>query len=312
MLYLDCSCLNLPLGIFLEFLRLFEYFSCFKTFSRNFLELFSYLKYFRKKITITKEIYSEPLWPSPASYAAFDQKSVSAPRTPLLARVSPWPASQLVIAFPTPAGRNPSWPKPLTCSGPASSPWKPIRARRCSPPWARPGRPPPAILGVHAKAHLPRPLFRAMPCVACPALLHPAASRPAPLLALRRTLKPCAARSYRSAAAPLRHRRRRQNQPWTQRRRAGRSPPLPVRHRHLGWAGRLCTRDASHPLWFRPPLLVNTVGEPLLEVPYTSSSFPPLNRTPRCSNRRQGEPPALSCAYEQSLKKLLTILQLNP
>jgi hypothetical protein len=28
MLYLDCSCLNLSLGIFLEFLCFFEYFSC--------------------------------------------------------------------------------------------------------------------------------------------------------------------------------------------------------------------------------------------------------------------------------------------
>jgi hypothetical protein len=148
--------------------------------------------------------------------------------------VGPSPSSEVCpCPFIFFAGRCPRLADPVR-SSPASSPWKPIRARRCSPPWARPGRPPPAILGVHAKAHLPRPLFRAMPCVACPALLHPAASRPAPLLALRRTLKPCAARSYRSAAAPLRHRRRRQNQPWTQRRRAGRSPPLPVRHRHLG------------------------------------------------------------------------------
>jgi hypothetical protein len=85
---------------------------------------------------------------------------------------------------------------------PAPARVKPIRARRCSPPRALPGRPPPAILGVHAKARLPRPLFRAMPCAACPALLHPAASRlprlrAAPPFAERR-------RRHRSQAPPRR------------------------------------------------------------------------------------------------------------
>jgi hypothetical protein len=40
-LYLDCSCLNLALGIFLEFLEFFEYFSCFKNIFWCLLELFS-------------------------------------------------------------------------------------------------------------------------------------------------------------------------------------------------------------------------------------------------------------------------------
>jgi hypothetical protein len=33
MFYLDCSCLNIALGIFLEFLGFSDYFSCFKVFS---------------------------------------------------------------------------------------------------------------------------------------------------------------------------------------------------------------------------------------------------------------------------------------
>jgi hypothetical protein len=34
MFYLDYSCLNLALALFLEFLEFSEYFLCFKTFSR--------------------------------------------------------------------------------------------------------------------------------------------------------------------------------------------------------------------------------------------------------------------------------------
>ena len=34
--YLDCSCINLSLRIFLKFWKLFEYFSCFKMISRLF------------------------------------------------------------------------------------------------------------------------------------------------------------------------------------------------------------------------------------------------------------------------------------
>jgi hypothetical protein len=39
MLYLDCSCLNLALGIFLDFLGFSDYFSCFNVFSGLILEL---------------------------------------------------------------------------------------------------------------------------------------------------------------------------------------------------------------------------------------------------------------------------------
>jgi hypothetical protein len=51
MLYLDCSCLNRALGIFLKFLRFSDYFSCFKVFSGLFLGLLMHWKNdFRKKI----------------------------------------------------------------------------------------------------------------------------------------------------------------------------------------------------------------------------------------------------------------------
>jgi hypothetical protein len=49
MFYLDCSCLNLALGIFLEFLGFSDYFSCFKVFSELFLELLLHTKCFGKK-----------------------------------------------------------------------------------------------------------------------------------------------------------------------------------------------------------------------------------------------------------------------
>jgi hypothetical protein len=41
-LYLDFSCLNLALGIFLEFLEFFKYFSCSKNIFWCLLELFSH------------------------------------------------------------------------------------------------------------------------------------------------------------------------------------------------------------------------------------------------------------------------------
>jgi hypothetical protein len=46
MFYLDCSCSNLSMGIFLEFLGFSDYFSCFKVFS----ELFSGITYALKSI----------------------------------------------------------------------------------------------------------------------------------------------------------------------------------------------------------------------------------------------------------------------
>jgi hypothetical protein len=57
MFYLDCSCLNLSLGIFLEFLWFFEYFSCSKNIFWCLLELFSHWKINSKKLC------SDPLGP---------------------------------------------------------------------------------------------------------------------------------------------------------------------------------------------------------------------------------------------------------
>jgi hypothetical protein len=70
-----------------------------------------------------------------------------------------------------------------------------------------------------------------------------------------------------------------------------------------------------------PPATLSDSGRPSSAMPSVSPSlrsprppllFPSLNRTPRCSNRRQGEPPALPCASGQSLKKLLVVLHLDP
>jgi hypothetical protein len=63
MFYLDCSCLNLSLGIFLEFLGFSDYFSCFKVFSELFLELRMHWEIFRKK---KKKTYLSD-WAEPAA-----------------------------------------------------------------------------------------------------------------------------------------------------------------------------------------------------------------------------------------------------
>jgi hypothetical protein len=62
---LDCSCLNLVLRIFLEFLGFSCYFSCFKVFSGLFLELLMHWKIFRKKRkkTILSD-WAEPVGPT--------------------------------------------------------------------------------------------------------------------------------------------------------------------------------------------------------------------------------------------------------
>jgi hypothetical protein len=65
--------------IFLGFLDFSEYFSCFKTFSKNFLELFSHLNYFWKIIKKSKSIF-----------LAQQPKSGYAPLTPLAWHVSPF------------------------------------------------------------------------------------------------------------------------------------------------------------------------------------------------------------------------------
>jgi hypothetical protein len=61
MLYLGWSCLNLALGIFLEFLGFSDYFSCFNVFSGLFLEFRMHWKIFRKK----KEKKTYPNGPGP-------------------------------------------------------------------------------------------------------------------------------------------------------------------------------------------------------------------------------------------------------
>jgi hypothetical protein len=61
----------------------------------------------------------------------------------------------------------------------------------------------------------------------------------------------------------------------------------------------------------RPSSSISSVS-PSMRSPRPPLLFPPLNRTPRCSNRRRGEPPALPYASGQSLKKLLVVLRLDP
>jgi hypothetical protein len=69
MLYLDCSCLNLALGIFLKFLEFFGYFSWLYRFIKTFLDLSLPRKIFRKKNKSILSNWAEPEGPtqSPSS-----------------------------------------------------------------------------------------------------------------------------------------------------------------------------------------------------------------------------------------------------
>jgi hypothetical protein len=146
MLYLGCSCLNLSLGIFLEFLWFSEYFSCLKIIYRIFLDYFRTGNIFwkKKKKNPTYRIgpsprldptraaaaaHAGPIWarkaPPPGKAAA----PVARPhkgRRPCSARLLPLLRAALVPPPPAPA----SAPPPLAHSSAAAQHRSSSRRRR--------------------------------------------------------------------------------------------------------------------------------------------------------------------------------------